>query len=330
MRRARKLTMVAAMIVIGGTSVALLATGPASAQGGGGTGGGGGGISGGGGGTGGGGGGGGGTGGGGGGTGGGGGGGGGGLGGRASVLTVTDSCGGTLQFREQVAGSLTVDITEAATDPTDVWSLQATEQNYDAVTGGRVGAPVSLVPDLMQSLLFSPAEGFTTTTTLDDTAGLTHGVSYVATRTSPTPMTCSAVGYWTDLAGTTTPDPSNPTSKPDTAPALIGPNVAHPGTNVVSLGFDQEMLATAQGLATPARFRVTVNGVDTTVTAVQVVDDTPPSKALVSLTLGGDPLPAGAVLTVQYRQPLLAGARQLQDMDSLSAPSFGPVTVPVS
>lgn len=310
--------MAAAMIVVAGTSVALLATGPASAQGGGGTGGGGGGTSGGGG-----------TGGGGGGTGGGGGG-GGGLGGRASVLTVIDNCGGTLQFREQVAGSLTVDITEPATAPSDVWSLQATEQDYDATTGGRVAAPVSLVPDLMQSLLFSPAEGFTTTTTLDDTADLTHGVSYVATRTSPTPLTCSGVGYWTDHDGSTTPDPLNPTSKPDTAPALIGPNVAHAGTDVVSLGFDQEMLATGQGIATPTRFHVTVNGVDTTVTAVQVVDDTPPSKALVSLTLGGDPLPAGAVVTVQYRQPLLTAARQLQDMDSLSAPSFGPVTVPVS
>lgn len=297
--------MVAAMVIIAGTSVGLLAAGPASAKGGGGTGGGGGGI------------------------GGGGGGGGGGLGGRAAVLTVTDSCGGTLEFREQVAGSLTVDITEPGSDPSDVWSLQATEQDYDVTTGARMAAPVNLVPDLMQSLLFSPAEGFTTTTTLDDTADMTYGVSYVATRTSPTPLTCTAVGYWTDHDGTTTPDPLNPTGKPDTAPALTGTNVAHAATNVVSVGFDQEMLGTVQGRATPARFRVMVNGVDTTVSAVQVVDDNPPSKAQVSLMLA-DALPADAVVTVEYRQPLLAAAPRLQDMDGLSVASFGPITVPVT
>jgi hypothetical protein len=299
----RKLGVVAAMTVIACTSVALIAAGTASARGGAG------------------------------GAGGGGGGGGGGLGaggGRAAVLSVTDTCGGTLDLKERVAGSLVVDITEVTSDPSEDWSLQATQQEYDATTGARVGAPIDLVPDVMAPLAFSALDGFTSTATVADSAGVTHGFSYVATRNGASPLTCSAEGFWTDTDGTTTPDPLNPTARPDTAPALTGTTTAHDGTNVASIEFDQEMLTTAQGIPAPSRFVVKVDGVQRAVAAVDVTDDNPPNKALVSLTLAGDPLTAGDIVTVQYRQSLLRSNLQLQDLDSLMVSNFGPVTIPVS
>lgn len=242
---------------------------------------------------------------------------------------MTDNCGGLLDLKERVAGSLTVDITEFSTDPDEVWTLQATQQEYGVTTGARLGAPIDLVPDSMQPLVFSSADtGFTTTATIDDTPNMTHGISYVATRTSPSPVTCTAHGFWTDHNASTTPDPLNPTGKPDSAPAPTGTNVAHAGTNVVSLGFDQEMMATDQGTPDTNRFFVTVNGVILPVTAVQVTDDNPPDLATVSLTLGGT-LPAGATVSVQYRQSLFLSAPRLQDMDGLSVSNFG-ANIPVS
>jgi Putative flagellar system-associated repeat len=339
----RKLGTAAVMAIIACTSVAVISAGTASAKGGGGVGGVGGGVAGGvagggggGGGLGGGGAGGGGLGGGGGAGGGGGlGGGGGGLGGgggggRAAVLDVTDNCGGTLNLQERVAGSLVIGVTEVSADPSEVWTLQATQQEYDGTTGGRVGAPIDLVPDLLPQLTFSAVDGFTTTATLDDTPNMTHGFSYVATRISPSPLTCSGEGFWTDHDGSTTPDPLNPAGRPDTAPAPTGTNVAHGGTNVVSLEFDQEMLATADGTSDPTRFAVTVDGVSRDVTAVAVQDDNPPNKALVSLTLAGDALPVGGAVTVEYREPLLASGPQLQDLDSLMVSNFGPLAITVS
>ncbi|HEX5114121.1 MAG TPA: SwmB domain-containing protein [Pseudonocardiaceae bacterium] len=327
MKLTRKLGVAAVMAITVGTSVALISVGTAAASGGptpacggcggtvtggggGGTGGGGGGTGGGGGGT-------------------GGGGGGGGTGGGTSVLRVIDSCGGLFDFKERVAGTLTVDVTEFSIDPSEVWSIQATQQEYNATTGGRVGDPISLTPDTMAPLAFSAADsGFTTTASIVDTPNMTHGIRYVATRISPSPMTCTGSGFWTDHNGGTVPDPLNPTGKPDTAPALTGKNVVAGGTNVVKLGFDQEMLADAQGTPATNRFLVTVGGTILPVIAVQVTDDSPANQAAVSLTLGAT-LPAGQTVSVQYRQSLFNTADQLQDMDNLMTSSFG-VNIPVS
>lgn len=318
MKFTRKFGIAAVMTVVAGTSMAAISVGPAYASGGpnptcggcGVTGGGGGGLPG----------------------GGGGGGGGGGLpgGGRASVLAVTDSCGGSLQFKETTAGTLSVSLTEFSVDPTvDSWSLQAVEQEYDATTGGRVGDPISLVPDTMGPLVFSAVDfGFTTSAEIPDTVNMTHGISYVATRTSPTPLTCAGQGFWTDHDGATVPDPLNPTAKPDTAPAPSGKNVAGSGTNVVTIGFDQEMLDSLQGIPVVNRFRVLVGGVAVPVTAVQVVDSVPPGSAGVTLTLGSV-LQAGQTVSVQYVQPLLDTVPVLQDLGGLQTASFG-VDIPVS
>jgi hypothetical protein len=182
----------------------------------------------------------------------------------------------------------------------------------------------------MPPMAFSPAEGgFSTTANITDTPNVTHGFNYVATRTSPTPLTCSATAFWTDHNGSVTPDPTNPTGKPDTAPALTGANEADRGTHVVALQFDQEMLSSTQGIPVASRFAATVNGVSRAVTAVAITNDNPPNKAVLSLTLAGAVLPANGTVTVQYRQPLSSSDPQLQDLDTLLVPSFAPVSVPV-
>lgn len=295
MKLSRRLTLVAAAAC---TGLALIPAGPAFARGG--DGGSGGGSGGGGGGT------------------------------SPSQLTVFDTCGGTLTMKEGSPDALTVGITEPASR-NESWSLQAFEQDYNVTTGGRTRFPISMVPSPFRSFQYeSRDKGFSTSATIVDTPDATHGFSYTATRTSPSPLTCSGQGFWTDHGDTIVPDPLNPTAKPDTAPALTGVNAAKAGTNTVSVGFDQEMLATTPGLPTNDSFAVTVDGVSREVIEVNVVNDSPPDKAAVSLVLAGDPLPVGANVTVQYQQPsstsVSTTVRQLQDLDGLATPSFGPVS----
>lgn len=159
--------------------------------------------------------------------------------------------------------------------------------------------------------------------------GLTHGIIYTATRTSPTPLTCSNEGFWTNPGTVSPPVSQNPAGRPDSAPALTGANEADRGTHVVSFQFDQEMQSTAQGVPVASRFGVTVNGTNRAVTAVSVVDDSPPNKAVVSLTLAGAVLPLNGTVTVQYRQPLLASDPQLQDLEGNVVASFAPFSVSV-
>jgi hypothetical protein len=331
MKLRRKLGMVAIMAVVAGTSVALIPAGIAAASGGpvGGGGGGNGVAVGGGGGGGGGGLGGGGLGGGGLGGGGGGNAAGGGGGGRVAVLTAVDGCGGTLDFKEQRVGSLTVNLTEFGGQG-DVWSLQATEQEYNVTTGGQVGNPIDLVPGTMLPLAFSLADGaITTTATIVDTPNVTHGISYVATRTSPSPLTCVGQGFWTDHDGSTTPDPLNPTGKPDTAPALTGATEGDAGTHDALIQFDQEMLDTAQGSPAASQLTVTVDGVARAVTGVAVRNDSPADLAVVDVTLAGGLLVSGQTLSVQYTAPDDLTLPALQDLDGLPTADFGPLAIPV-
>ena len=59
------------------------------------------------------------------------------------------------------------------------------------------------------------------------------------------------------------------------------------------------------------------------------MNDSPPSNAVLSLTLAGAVLGANAVVAVTYHTPLGANDPQLQDLESLKTASFGPVTVTV-
>jgi hypothetical protein len=250
--------------------------------------------------------------------------------GNPARLRLTGSCGEFLDFTERTAGSLTIAITIPSPDPSEVWNLQASEQEYDAVTGGRIGNPVNLVPSPLPNLAFSTVEGgFTTTTNLTDTPGFTHGIIYTATRSSPTPLTCANEGFWTNPGnGVSPPTSQNPAGKPDTPPALTGNTEADAGGNDALLQFDQEMLTTAQGIPATSRFNVLVNGVARNVTGVSVVDDSPPAQAVVDVTFDGLPLTSGQTVSVQYRKPLTASLPQLQDLDSLETSSFGPVSIP--
>jgi hypothetical protein len=251
--------------------------------------------------------------------------------GRPNALIVTGPCGDLLTFVERVAGTLIFTVTVPSTDANETWSLTATQQEYSPVTGGREGAPINLVPNPVPPLAFSPAEGgFTTTANFTDTPGFTHGFSYVATRTSPTPLTCANQGFFTNPGnGVVGPVAANPVGKPDTAPAPTGNNEADHGTHVAQLQFDQEMLATTQGDPAVNRFSVTVNGVARAVTGVSITNDNPPNKAVANLTLAGAVLGVNANVQVTYHAPLNNSDPQFQDLDGLDSVGFGPVAVPI-
>jgi hypothetical protein len=255
--------------------------------------------------------------------------GGGGGGGDIGRLRPTGSCGDMLDLRVQKSGDpLRVGITIPAADPTEVWTITVTEQNYDAVTGGRIGNPIDLMAGVLPPLAFDVTEGgFSTEGQVVNTTGLTHGFSYTAVRSSPTPLTCTNQGQWTSPAGSQGPVAQNPSGRPDTPPALTGATEADAGTNDVELQFDQEMLATAAGTPDANRFVVTVDGVSRTATGVSIADAVPPGLAIADITFAGAALTAGQTVTVQYLQPVTGGAPALQDLESLQTPGFGPVSV---
>lgn len=253
-------------------------------------------------------------------------------GGDIARLRLSGTCGDQLDLRLRTEGGpLKVGITIPSADPTEVWTITATDQTYGVVTGGRVGNPTDLIGSgLLPPLAFTTTEGgFSTEGEIPIPSGATYGFSYVATRTSPTPLTCTNTGYWTAPAGSSGPTAANPTSKPDSAPALTGNTEADTATNDVALEFDQEMLTTTQGTPDISRFSVAVDGVARNVTGVTITDDTPPLHAITDITFDGAPLTTGQTVAVTYRQPLTAGDPALQDLDSLQTASFGPVSVPV-
>jgi hypothetical protein len=251
--------------------------------------------------------------------------------GNPARLRVTGACGDFLDLIERVQGTLILTVTMPSADPNEVWSLNAQEQLYNPVTGGREGNPVNLSPSPLPALAFSVAEGgFSTTANFTDNPGFTYGFSYTATRTSPTPLTCTTQGFFTDPGnGVVGPVAANPNGKPDTAPALTGATEADTGANDALVQFDQEMLDTPQGTPATSRFSVLVGGVARTVTGVSVINDVPPAQAVVDVTFDGAPLAAGQTVSVQYRKQLTASLPQLQDLDSLQAASFGPLSIPV-
>src|ERR1700743_3881622 len=119
--------------------------------------------------------------------------------GNPARLRLTGQCGEFLDQTERTAGTLVVTITIPSADPSEVWNLTTSEQQYGPVTGGRLGAPISTTPNPLPQLAFLPAEGgFSTTANFDDQPGLTHGFISTATRTSPTPLTCSNEAFWTN------------------------------------------------------------------------------------------------------------------------------------
>jgi hypothetical protein len=259
--------------------------------------------------------------------------------GRPNALIVTGPCGDLLTFVERVAGTLIIDIVVPSADAAETWHITANEQLLNPVTGGRIGAPVNLVPSPLPDLAFSPVEGgYDTTANFTDTPGFTYEFSYTATRTAPSTEVCSSIGFWTDPnGGVRGPVAQNPVGYPNAAPALTGNNESLHGSHVASLQFDQPLLATS----VPAnnRFTVTVNGVARAVTGVTIANDNPANKAVANLTLAGAVLGINANVQVTYHPPLNNTDPQFQDTTEvapgavappgLDAGAFGPVTVPM-
>jgi len=250
----------------------------------------------------------------------------------AGRISSTGNCGDLLDMRvKNVGDDIDVGITIPSIDPTEVWSLSASDQQYGAVTGGRQGDPVNLVPNPLPQPVYDAAEGgFVSSADIANTDNATTGISYTATRTSPSPITCTNPAFWTNPAGSGFGPPSqNPTGRPDSPPLFNTLSEADAGTSDVLLQFDQEMLDSGLGIPATNRFAVTVDGTARAVTAVAVINDSPPNLAILDLTFDGAALTSGQSVTVRYTRPLTSGTASLRDLENNQTPSFGPVTVPV-
>lgn len=246
-------------------------------------------------------------------------------------MSATGTCGDVLTLSEPQTGDpLAVSISIPG-DSSEVWTFTAAEQEYGAVTGARIGDPTQLDGTTLPPLTLNDTGiGLSTTGSVTDTSGFTHGISYTATRTSPSPLTCTNVAYWTHPSTVPGPTTENPTARPDSAPGLTGNNAAQAGTNDVTIQLDQETLATDQGIPSPDQFSVVVGGAARTVTAVTITNDSPAAMATLDLTLSGAALSVGPTMTVSYHAPTGTSDPALQDLEGHKTLLFGPTAVDIS
>jgi hypothetical protein len=255
-------------------------------------------------------------------------GGGGGGGGGGTVATTrlrrTGPCGIdqlVLRIKPGPGGGLDAGV-NLATNAT--WDVTLTQQDHDAVTGGKVGPEI---------LLFSgPVTAVADEAGVDvpavDNDGMTHGFSYTAVQEGTTSPVCAQTGYWTNPAG---PNPGpvaqNPGSKPNTAPVPTGTVEADAGTNQVLVEFNEPLDPTA--VAVPSRFAVSgKNGAGVNFTrAVSSVSIDPANPTILTLTLAAN-LPAAGTVQVQYTRPLTGAS--LQDPDGLKAANFTLQNLPIT
>jgi len=98
----------------------------------------------------------------------------------AGRISSTGNCGDLLDMRvKNVGDDIDVGITIPSMDSTEVWSVTVIQQDFGAVTGGRIGNPVD-VTSTFPPLVFSPADGGFTIDggIVVNSPGLTHEISY--------------------------------------------------------------------------------------------------------------------------------------------------------
>ena len=161
---------------------------------------------------------------------------------------------------------------------------------------------------------FLPAEGgFSTTANFDNPDNLTQGFSYVATRTSPTPLTCTNQGFWTNPPGA---DGRPGGAEPDgPARRRTGVRQRERGRRRHQRRVDPDGPGNAGHWAGyPGRQSIRgawVNGVARTSTVVQIFNDDPPNQAVLDVTFSGVPIAAGDTVTFSTAKPVgNAGARR--------------------
>jgi hypothetical protein len=132
----------------------------------------------------------------------------------ASTLSVTGSCGDVMTFSVAGLGATNVTtITIPDANSADVWTLTATEQEFDAVTGAPFGTPFPVTKnEFTTPLSFNSAgTGFTAVADIENLSGKTTEISYTATSSA---QTCTNHGFWTDPTTGPGPAPENPTGAP--------------------------------------------------------------------------------------------------------------------
>lgn len=144
------------------------------------------------------------------------GGGGGGSAPAGGTLSVTGSCGDVMVLSVGHLGDpIALHITVPSSNSAEVWNFTASQREFRAVGGAPFGDPFPLPKTTLPALTFNAtANGFVTSGVTENLSGLTQQITYTATRTSPSPLTCTNTGFWTDPSVGPGPDPSNPTSRP--------------------------------------------------------------------------------------------------------------------
>ncbi len=193
------------------------------------------------------------------------------------------------------------------------WAITLSQQDYDAVTGGRVGPSIPLFSGPVTAIAGEAGVDVAAV----DNDGMTHAFSYTAVPDSGPSQTCAQTGYWTNPAGASLgPVAQNPGGKPNTAPLQTGTIEADRGTSQVLVEFNEPL--DPGSVPVSSRFAISGkngNGANytRTVSSVAITDNL--------LTLGlTAALPNAGTIQIAYSKPLTGAV--LRDPDLLPVASF--------
>jgi hypothetical protein len=193
------------------------------------------------------------------------------------------------------------------------WDITLSQQDYDAVTGGKVGPSIPLFSGPVTAIAGEAGVDVAAV----DNDGMTHAFTYTAVPESGPAQVCSQTGYWTNPAGASLgPVAQNPGAKPNAAPLPTGTVEADRGTTQVLVEFNEPLDPASVPVA--SRFSVTgKNGAGANfnrpVTGVQISDNI----LILSFTAA---LPNAGTVQVGYTKPLTGNV--LRDPDLLPVANF--------